>query len=88
LREAIGVLSDLQGEWIQRYFDHLSSGTVAEGAKQKITRVPAVCQCNLCQQSFEIYSLLEEELTCKHCHSREVSLVSRKEYLVKDMDVL
>jgi hydrogenase nickel incorporation protein HypA/HybF len=84
----IGALSDLQSEWIQRYFDRLSSGTVAEGAKLKIKRVPAVFQCNLCQQSFEIYSLLEEELSCQQCHSRKVSLVSGREYHVKDMEVL
>ena len=28
----IGALSDLQGEWVQRYFDHLSLGSVVEGA--------------------------------------------------------
>ena len=84
----IGALSDLQSEWVQRYFDRLSRGTVAEGAKLKITRVPAVFQCNRCCQSIEIYSLLEEEITCQHCHSREVSLVSGREYHVKNMEVL
>lgn len=84
----IGALSDLQSEWVQRYFDRLSRGTVAEGAKLKITRVPAVFQCNRCRQSFEISSLLEEELSCQRCHSREVSLVSGREYHIKNMEVL
>jgi hydrogenase nickel incorporation protein HypA/HybF len=84
----IGALSDLQSEWVQRYFDRLSSGTVAEGAKLKITRVPAVFQCNRCEQSFEIYSQLEEKLSCQQCHCRDVSLVSGREYRVKDMEVL
>lgn len=83
----IGALSDLQSEWIQRYFDKLSSGTVVEGAKLNIDRVPAVFDCHKCNQSFEINSRLENQLSCPQCHSREISLVSGREYLVKNMEV-
>jgi hydrogenase nickel incorporation protein HypA/HybF len=83
----IGALSDLQTEWVQRYFDHLSRGTVVEGARLRIDRVPAVFHCNRCQQLFEINSLLEEDLSCERCHSREVTLVSGREYHVKNMEV-
>ena len=82
----IGALSDLQTEWVQRYFDRLSRGTVAEGAKLKINRVPAVFRCNRCQGSFEINSLLAEDLSCTQCHSRDVVLVSGREYHVKNME--
>jgi hydrogenase nickel incorporation protein HypA/HybF len=83
----IGALSDLQGEWVQRYFDHLSRGTVVEGAKLKINRVPAVFRCNRCQRSFEVESLLENELSCTRCRSREITLVSGREFHVKNMEV-
>ena len=83
----IGALSDLQSEWVQRYFDRLSRGTVVEGAKLEIKRVPAVFRCNRCQRSFEINSLFEEDLSCEWCHSREVTLVSGREYHVKNMEV-
>ncbi|HSG15157.1 MAG TPA: hydrogenase maturation nickel metallochaperone HypA [Anaerolineae bacterium] len=83
----IGALSDLQTEWVQRYFDHLSRGTLVEGAKLKVNRVPAVFRCNRCQRSFEINSLLEENLSCRPCHSRDVTLVSGREYRVKNMEV-
>lgn len=82
----IGALSDLQSEWVQRYFDHLSRGTVVEGAKLKITHVPAVFYCSHCQNSFEIRSLLEEELSCVQCQSKEVVLISGREYHVKNME--
>ena len=83
----IGALSDLQAEWLQRYFDHLSRGTIVEGAKLEVNRVPAVFRCNRCQRSFEINSLLNEDLSCTQCHSREVTLVSGREYTVKNMEV-
>ncbi len=83
----IGALSDLQNEWIQRYFDKLNQGTVAEDAKLKISRVPAVFQCRPCQEPFEIASLLEEGMSCPQCQSAEVSLISGREYHIKNMEV-
>jgi len=83
----IGSLSDLQTDWIQRYFDRLSQGTIVEGARLRIERVPAVFRCSRCQRSFAINSLLEEELSCRSCHSRVVTLVSGREYHVKNMEV-
>ena len=83
----IGALSDLQSEWVQRYFDHLSRDTVVEGAKLKINKVPAVFRCNRCQGSFEINSLLAEDLSCGQCDSKEITLVSGRQYHVKNMEV-
>jgi hydrogenase nickel incorporation protein HypA/HybF len=83
----IGALSDLQSEWIQRYFDKLSSGSVAEGAKLNITRVPAVFKCSQCHQTFEITYLLEEGMSCPQCQNSEVSIVSGREYHIKNMEV-
>ena len=82
----IGALSDLQDKWVQRYFDRLSRGTVVEGAKLRTNRVPAVFRCNCCQQRFDVNSLLEEDLSCAGCHSRNVTLISGREYLVKSME--
>ena len=83
----VGSLSDLQSEWVQRYFDHLSQGTIVEGAKLRVTRVPAVFHCRACRRSFEVTSFLEEGLFCKHCHSMEVTMLSGKAYRVKNMEV-
>jgi hydrogenase nickel incorporation protein HypA/HybF len=83
----IGALSDLQNEWIQKYFDRLSRGSVAERAKLKITKVPAVFKCNSCEQSFKVTTLHEKELSCQSCHSNEITLISGREYHVKNMEV-
>jgi hydrogenase nickel incorporation protein HypA/HybF len=84
----IGALSDLQAEWMQRYFDRLSRGTVVEGATLRTNRVPAVFRCDACQAQFEVNSLLGTDLCCAQCHSGNVSLISGRAYRVKSMEAL
>lgn len=83
----IGKLSDLADEWIQRYFDHLSKSTVAEGAKLKIERIPIKMQCNSCSQSYEVEMAGLENLACPACGEKGGSLLSGREYYIKDMEV-
>ncbi len=83
----IGVLSDLQEEWIQNYFDRLSEGTVAEGAKIHVNKIPATVRCDDCQHSFEVESLIQDELFCPNCQSHAISLMSGREYHIRDMEV-
>lgn len=84
----IGVLSDLENEWVQRYFDYVSRGTVAEGADLDIKKVPAVFSCNRCGRRFTINSLAQEGIACKPCGSEEVQLISGRKYLVKSIEVI
>jgi hydrogenase nickel incorporation protein HypA/HybF len=82
----VGSLSDLQGVWLQRYFDRLGRGTITEGARLLIHRAPAVLSCGRCHQRTEIHSLLEDKLHCRHCGSEEITLISGREYHVKSME--
>jgi hydrogenase nickel incorporation protein HypA/HybF len=84
----IGELSDLEDEWIQRYFDYLSRGTLAEDAKLAIERAPIVLGCESCDNSFEIR---KEELgspACPECGETSCRLVSGREYLVRNIEVI
>lgn len=83
----IGKLSDLADEWIQRYFDHLSKGTLAEGARLKIERMPIKMQCNACSQTYEVGMADLENLVCPHCSEESALLLSGREYYIKDMEV-
>ena len=83
---AIGALSDLEGEWLQKYFDHLSRGTPAEGAELRIRRSPLTFLCDACSRE---YSATREELDdskCPSCGSREGSIVSGTAYSVESME--
>lgn len=49
---AIGEMSDLENEWVQRYFDYLSKNTLAQGARLNIERTPVVLKCESCSHNF------------------------------------
>jgi hydrogenase nickel incorporation protein HypA/HybF len=83
---SVGTLSDLEEEWMQRYFDHLSAGTVAEGAKLKIEWVPAVFSCDECGRQFEIDKSKLDGIVCPACSQKKFSLVSGREYHIKNME--
>ena len=83
----IGKLSDLQDGWIQHYFDYLSKGTLAEGAKLKIERTPIMVQCHACSRSYEAEVARMGDLVCPSCGEKGGTLVSGREYTIKEMEV-
>ena len=84
----VGELSDLEDEWIQRYFDYLSKGTRAEKAELVIQRIPITFQCDACANTFEIKREALQDLQCPECGSTECKLVSGKGYYIKNMEVV
>ncbi|MBU2514913.1 hydrogenase maturation nickel metallochaperone HypA [bacterium] len=84
----VGELSDLEDEWIQHYFSYLAKDTVAAEARLKIERVPVVMKCNSCSNSFQIDIKEMKEIQCPQCEGKKCSIVSGKEYYIKDMEVV
>jgi hydrogenase nickel incorporation protein HypA/HybF len=82
----VGALSDLEDEWMQRYFDYVSKGTVAEGARLKIERTPAVVSCTGCGHNFEVDKTRMDAITCPECGGQKFTLVSGRGYHIKDME--
>jgi len=83
----IGKLSDLEEEWIQRYFRYLSRGSLAEGAKVRIEWMPIRMRCNNCQESYEVDRKNMMDRVCPACGGKDGNLLSGKEYYVKEMEV-
>ena len=83
---SIGALSDLEAEWIQKYFDHLSRGTPAEGAKLRVSRSPLTFLCHPCSREFTAGREELEEASCPQCGSRDASVVSGTGYTVESME--
>ncbi|MCJ7687293.1 MAG: hydrogenase maturation nickel metallochaperone HypA [Desulfobacteraceae bacterium] len=84
----IGELSDLENEWVQKYFDHLSKDTIAKNAKLKIERIPVVMKCDDCEHSFEINIKEIKDIQCPECNHKKCTLMSGREYYIKDMEVV
>lgn len=83
---SIGALSDLEGDWLQNYFDHLSRGTAAEGAELRVRRFPLTFGCEPCSLEFNATREELEIACCPGCGSREVAIVSGTGYTVESME--
>ena len=84
----VGALSDLEDTWMQQYFDHLSKGGVAEGAKLMIERIPAVTRCSACGFDYELNIKDGVKPVCPSCGGDKHNLVTGREYYIKNMEVL
>jgi hydrogenase nickel incorporation protein HypA/HybF len=85
----IGALSDLEEEWMQRYFNYLSEGTLAENAKLKIETVPIVLECETCGAGFQTSKTELAKVDCPQCEGEEagVKIISGREYTVMNLEV-
>ncbi|MBW2181380.1 MAG: hydrogenase maturation nickel metallochaperone HypA [Deltaproteobacteria bacterium] len=68
----VGELSDLEEEWMQKYFQYLSKGTLAETA----------------QLSFIVDKNDLGKIQCPKCNEEKCTLKSGKEYYIKNMEVI
>jgi len=84
----VGELSDLEDEWIQNYFNYLAKDSVAEGAKLVIEKVPVVMHCNGCSNTFQVNIKEMKEMQCPDCDSKDYTLISGKDYYIKNMEVV
>jgi hydrogenase nickel incorporation protein HypA/HybF len=80
----VGQLSGVMPQLIQDYFDLVAMGTVVEGAKLIIERVPATIKCLDCN---EISSIDRIKLRCPKCNSIEVKIITGKEFHIECMEV-
>jgi len=68
-------------------FDYLSKGTVAQGAKLKIERTPIMVQCDALFQFLMNRGGKLGDLVCPACGGRGGTLLSGREYYIKEMEV-
>lgn len=82
----VGELRDVVEEWLQRFFDYLSKGTIAERAELKIERVPVVFRC-ACEETFSANIRKKREITCPGCGGKKFVLISGREFEIQGIEV-
>jgi hydrogenase nickel incorporation protein HypA/HybF len=83
----VGEMRDFTEAWMQRYFDYLSRGTLAEGGKLEFKRSPAVFRCDRCEGSFTP-DLEAAEIACPNCANTRVVLLSGREIRIDSIGVI
>ncbi len=83
----VGELRDITEEWVQRYFDYLSRGTIAEGSRIDIKQIPAALKCLECEEIFKA-NIRQENILCPGCGSVKNELVAGSEFLIESIEVI
>lgn len=81
----IGELRDFVEEITQKYWDYLSEGTIAEGARIKFEEVPVSAICYGCKNIFYFDWRAVDKIFCPACENCDVELLSGTELEVKEI---
>ncbi len=80
----IGELSGFIGESIQMYFDILSKGSPAEGAKITVKSIKPKLKCTSCGTHFEREGY---SFTCPVCGKEGVLSETGREFYIESIDI-
>lgn len=84
----IGEASDLQEEWIQRYYEFLCKDTIADGSRLIIERVPLQVRCKACSEEFHVDLRKSAQVQCPNCGGTRFAYISGREYSVESMEIV
>lgn len=80
----IGELSAIMSDAIEFCFDVCSKGTVLEGAKLEIIKIPGLGKCRQCGAEI---SLEQPFGICHVCNSVEIDIIKGQEFKIKEIEV-
>lgn len=81
---SIGSMTDIVGDCVEFYFDELSKGTVAQGARLEIKRIEARARCGNCSLEFSPSELMFQ---CPECGQFGAEIITGKELEVASIEV-
>jgi hydrogenase nickel incorporation protein HypA/HybF len=81
----VGQLSSIVDDSVQFYWDTISLGTSAEGAKLHFKRISTELQCRDCEHR---YTPAENNFACPRCNSLRVKVVAGEEFFIEAINVI
>jgi hydrogenase nickel incorporation protein HypA/HybF len=78
-----GEISDIIPENLEYCFEIISKGTVAEGAKIIVEKLPIKILCLDCGKEFTIK---KSNLQCPECNSKNLKLTGGNEFFIESME--
>jgi len=84
LHLVIGEISTYSNDSVQFYWDEISKGTIAEGARLHFRQVSAEMQCMAC---FTKYHPADGEIRCPSCGSSGARILAGEEFYMEALDV-
>lgn len=81
---AIGDLSTILDDSVQMYFDIMSEGTIAYGARLVFNRIPAEFSCTVCGT---IFVKPKSGFECPDCHNLGTPSGKGKEFYIESIEV-
>jgi hydrogenase nickel incorporation protein HypA/HybF len=80
-------MRDVVEDWMQLYFDQASRGTLAEGARLDIQRIPITLQCKACNTEFTVTFKEVVKARCPKCGDAQNIMKTGKEFCVEGIEV-
>jgi len=84
IKLVIGELSTIMDESVEMYFDIISRGTIAEGAKLVFTRVAAEFECRACKIR---YNKKNNGFFCPVCGDMGTPTDIGKEFYIESIEI-
>ena len=84
IRLRIGELSGVIPDCIEEYFNIISKGTIAEGAKIVTARIPVAITCPDCGFEGDID---RRKIRCPKCGGIDFKIIRGREYYVDSLEV-
>ena len=87
IREVVvdcGELSLVIPEYVQELYPPVVKGSILENAKLTVNVVPGLAECDACD---EIFNVIEHKGFCPNCGSFEKTVLSGKEFSIREIVV-
>jgi hydrogenase nickel incorporation protein HypA/HybF len=79
----VGELSSVIDDSVQFYWDIVSEGTAAHGARLHFRRIPAEFVCKTCASRYT----LVENLVCPQCGGSDVRIIAGREFYLEAIEI-